>query len=163
MSVASTSSRRILTVIAVAASLLLGFGAIRASAAWTAAAAPLAVSPVSAEQLKGRLVEESARSAVLVDRLTALTAHANELAEALAAAEARIGEDASHAATLAKDLEAAKKKLAALEKSIAQTRRAAVSAPRPARTTKAPATQPTEDHPRETREPRETPEPGDDG
>jgi chromosome segregation ATPase len=162
MSVASTSSRRILTVIAVAASLLLGFGAIRASAAWTAAAAPLAVSPVSAEQLKSRLVEESARSAVLVDRLTSLTSHANELASALAAAEARIGEDAAHAATLAKDLASAKKKLAELEKSIAQTRRSAVSAPKPARTTKA-ESKPRGDDGNGDRQPRETPEPGDDG
>lgn len=142
MNVASTSTRRLLTVMAVAASLLLGFGAIRASAVWTAAAAPLAVAPVSAEALQGRLAEESDRSAALLERLTSLTAHADELSAALAAAEARIGQDAGHAADLARDLAAAKKKLAALEKSIRQANRArtVVFAPAPTRTSSAAST-----------------------
>jgi hypothetical protein len=120
MSVTHTPTRRVLTVIAVAASLLLGFGAIRASAAWTAAAAPISVAPISVDTLKVRLADESDRSAALLDRLTTLTSHADELSAALVAAKARIGEDAAHADQLAKDLAAAKEKLAALEKSIKQ-------------------------------------------
>jgi chromosome segregation ATPase len=135
MSVTTTSTRRILTVIAVAASLLIGLGAIRAAAAWTASAAPLDVAPVSAESLQIRLADESARSAALVDRLSALTVHAEELSAALAVAESRIGADAEHAAELAKDLAAAKKKLAALEKSIRQASRVQVVAPAPAKAT----------------------------
>ena len=118
MSITNTPLRRILTVVAVAASLVIGFGAIRAAAAWTATTAPLTVAPVSAEALQARLTDESARSGSLVDRLAALTTHAEELSTALAAAQDRIGSDAEHAAQLARDLEAAKKKLAALEKSI---------------------------------------------
>lgn len=124
MTIRSTPVRRLLTVIAVAGSLLLGFGAIRASAAWTAAAAPLTVAPVTVDALQARVAEESARSADLLDRLTALTAHADELSAALEAAQTRIGEDTSQATTLAKDLAAAKKKLAALEKSIQAASRA---------------------------------------
>jgi len=122
MSVTNTPLRRILTVIAVAASLVLGFGAIRASAAWTATTAPLTSAPVSAEALQARLTEESARSADLVDRLSVLTVHAGELSAALTAAQDRIASDTDHAAQLAKDLDAAKKKLAALEKSIRATK-----------------------------------------
>ena len=118
MNVANTSIRRTLTLIGVAATLLVGFGAIRASAAWTATTAPLTVAPVSAETLQARLTDESARSAALVDRLAALTTRAEELSAALAAAQDRIGSDAEHAAQLARDLDAAKKRLAALEKSI---------------------------------------------
>ena len=118
MNVANTSIRRGLTVVGVAAALVIGFGAIRASAAWTATTAPLTVAPVSAETLQARLTDQSARSANLVDRLAALTTHAEELSTALAAAQDRIGSDAEHAAQLARDLDAARKKLAALEKSI---------------------------------------------
>ena len=46
MSVTNTPLRRILTVIAVAASLVLGFGAIRAAAAWTADGGTAAARPV---------------------------------------------------------------------------------------------------------------------
>ena len=118
MSTMSTSSRRFLTVIAVAASLLIGFGAIRASAAWTEAAAPLPAAPVSVETLQGRLADESTRSADLLDQLRSLTGHADELSAALAAAQTRIADDDAHAAQLAKDLAAARKKLASLEDSI---------------------------------------------
>jgi len=118
MSTMSTSSRRFLTVIAVAASLLIGFGAIRASAAWTEAAAPLPAAPVSVETLQGRLADESTRSADLLDQLRSLTGHADELSAALAAAQTRIADDDAHAAQLAKDLAAARKKLASLEESI---------------------------------------------
>jgi len=121
MNAANTSIRRILTVIGVAAALLVGFGAIRASAAWTATTSSLTVAPVSIESLQARLTDEAARSADLVDRLAALTTHAEELSMALAAAQDRIGSDADHAAQLATDLDTAKKKLAALEKSIRAT------------------------------------------
>jgi chromosome segregation ATPase len=118
MNVPNTSMRRMLTVIGVAATLVIGFGAIRASAEWTATTAPLTVVPVSAETLQARLTDESARSAALLDRLAALTAHAEELSAALAAAQDRIGSDGDHAAQLARDVDVARKKLAALEKSI---------------------------------------------
>jgi len=118
MTVANTSIRRILIVIGVAASLVIGFGTIRASAMWTATTAPLALSPVSIETLQGRLADESARSADLADRLATLTTQAEELSTALAAAQDRIGSDARHAAQVATDLDAARKKLAALETSI---------------------------------------------
>lgn len=135
MSVTSTSTRRILTVFAVAASLLIGLGAIRASAAWTASAAPLDVAPVSTESLQTRLADESARSAALVDHLVALSVHADDLSAALAAAETRIGADAEHAAKLAKDLATAQKKLAALETSIRQAGKVRAVAPAPAQAT----------------------------
>jgi septal ring factor EnvC (AmiA/AmiB activator) len=136
MSVTNTPLRRILTVIAVAASLVIGFGAIRASAAWTAQAAPLTVAPVSAETLKTRLADEAARSADLADRLAALTSHSEELSSALAAAETRIASDTDNATQLTNDLAAAKKKLAALEKSIRDASRVrTTTAPTTTRTT----------------------------
>lgn len=118
MSKTSTIARRSTIVIAVVGSLLLGFGAIRASAVWTQAAAPLPVTPVSIETLQSHLTDESARSAILLDRLSTLTGHADELSTALTVAQTRIAADDAHAAQLAKDLAAAKKKLAKLEKSI---------------------------------------------
>lgn len=155
MSVKSTSARRILTVFAVAASLLIGLGAIRASAAWTASAAPLDVAPVSAETLQGRLADESARSAALIDRLEAMTLQAEELAAALAAAEARIGSDADHAAQLEKDLADARKKLAALEKSIRAASRVRVVTGAPARTSTVTSSHDEDDHEEEDHEDEE--------
>jgi len=146
MSVTTTSARRILTVVAVVASLLVGLGAIRAAAAWTASAAPLDVAPVSAESLQARLANESARSQALVDRLTELTAHTEELTVALAAAEARIGSDAEDAAQLTKDLAAARKKLAALEKSIREAGRVKVIAPAPVKVTSSGSSHDVEEH-----------------
>ena len=70
------------------------------------------------ETLQGRLADESTRSADLLDQLRSLTGHADELSAALAAAQTRIADDDAHAAQLAKDLAAARKKLASLEKSI---------------------------------------------
>jgi peptidoglycan hydrolase CwlO-like protein len=126
MSKASTFTRRSLTVIVVAASLLLGFGAIQASAAWTTTAAPLPAAPVSPETLQARLADESARSSDLLGRLQALTGHTDELSSALQAAQARIAADDAHAAQLAKDLAAAKRRLAKLERSIKQASQARV-------------------------------------
>lgn len=122
MSKMSNRSRRSITVIAVAASLVLGFGAIQASAAWTQSVAPLPAAPVSAETLQARLADEALRSASLVDQLAALTRHSDELATALTTAQARISADDDQAAQLGKDLAAAKAKLAKLEKSIKRAR-----------------------------------------
>lgn len=146
MSIANTAARRTLTVIAVAASLLIGFGAIQASAAWTATDAPLMITPVAAETLQARLAEESARSADLVDQLAALTTHADELTAALAAAETRIGSDTNHAAQLAADLAAAKGKLAALEKSIRAANQARTATVTTTRTTSSGSAQAGDDH-----------------
>ena len=146
MSIAKTAVRRTLTVIAVAASLLIGFGAIQASAAWTATDAPLMVPPVAAEALQARLAEESARSADLVDQLAALTTHADQLSAALAAAETRIGSDTDHAAQLAKDLSAAKLKLAALEESIRAANQARAVTATTTRTTSSGSTQASQEH-----------------
>lgn len=135
MSSASTATRRVATVLVVVASLILGFGAIRASAAWTAASAPLSMSPASAESLQARLADETERSSALRDDLAGLMTHAQDLTSALDAAQARIDTDAGHAAVLAKDLAKAKAKLAALERSIRQARAAQVvraAAPRAA-------------------------------
>ena len=118
MSLATTSIRRLLIVVAVVASVLAGFGAIRAASAWTATAAPLTTAPVSVESLQSNLADESARSADLAARLALITTRADELSVALAAAQTRIVSDAQHADQLATDLAAARKKLATLEKSI---------------------------------------------
>jgi chromosome segregation ATPase len=146
MNIANTPIRRTLTLVGVAAALVVGFGAIRASAAWTATTAPLMVAPVSAETLQARLNDESARSAALVDRLAALTTRAEELSAALAAAQDRIGSDADHAAQLAKDLDTAKKKLAALEKSIHAASAVRAIAPATAARTTSSASTPGGEH-----------------
>ena len=124
MSIANTSIRRSLTLLLVVVSIVVGFGAIRAAAAWTASAAPLTATPASVEFLQTRLVEETARSADLTDRLAALTAHGEELAAALAEAQAQVASDTEHATQLATDLAAAKQKLAKLEASIRAANRA---------------------------------------
>ena len=116
-------ARRLLTVAGVALAIAVGFGTIRVAAAWTAASAPLVVSPTSAAVLQGRLADEQARSAALTDQLAALTAQASELATALEGAQARIVSDTQHATSLAAQLKAAKRRLATLESAIAQARR----------------------------------------
>ena len=135
------SARRGLTVVAVGLSLIVGFGAIRAASAWTAAEAPLVAAPVSVEALQAGLIEGSARSADVMDKVAALETHADELSAALAAAEATLTADTAHAAQLATDLGAAKAKLAALELSIrkASTSQVVAGATRTTRTGSAPA------------------------
>jgi len=130
------SARRGLTVVVVGLSLVVGLGAIRAASAWTAAAAPLVSTPVSVEALQAGLIDGSARSADVMDKVAALETHAEELSAALAAAEATIAADTAHAAQLATDLGAAKAKLAALEGSIqkASASQAVVSTTRTTRT-----------------------------
>lgn len=117
--------RRTATTIGVVAALVLGYGSIRAAATWTASTAPLTVAPVSVSVIQDRLALERARSADMESRLQGLAAQSVAMTAALEAAQARITADTDHAKALAKELQAAKKKLAKLEASIAKARRAA--------------------------------------
>jgi hypothetical protein len=117
-------ARRVLVLAGVAASIALGGASIRAAAAWTAAAAPLSVSPVPAEALAARLAGEQSRSAILEAQLDELRASSSGLHEALNAAQAQLGVDAQTAASLRTRLATAKSRLAALERSIAAARAA---------------------------------------
>lgn len=125
MTIHSPRIRRIVTVFGVVAALLLGYGSIRAAAAWTAASAPLTVAPVSVTTLQDRLAVEQARSVDLRLQLQTLNTQSTELTAALEAAQAQITTDTDNATQLAKDLKAAKTKLAKLEASIAKARLAA--------------------------------------
>ena len=125
MTIHSPPIRRFDTVFGVIAALLLGYGSIRAAAAWTAASAPLSVAPVSVTTLQDRLAVEQARSVDLRLQLQTLNTQSTELTAALEAAQAQITSDTDHATQLAKDLKAAKQKLAKLEASIAKARQAA--------------------------------------
>jgi chromosome segregation ATPase len=112
-------------VASVIAALVLGFGSIRAAAAWTAASAPLTVAPVSVSTLQSRLMDERNRSAALEQQLRALESQSTELASALEAANARIEADASRAKDLAAQLKTARQRLAKLAATIASAERAA--------------------------------------
>jgi DNA repair exonuclease SbcCD ATPase subunit len=118
MSVTSQPIRRALTVALAIAALAIGFFAIRTAAAWTAQSAPLIVGPASAQTIEAALVDEQGRSAALQSQLNALTGQTQEMAAALATAQARVVADAKHAEDLSKDLAGANAKLKALEKSI---------------------------------------------
>ena len=125
MKTTSLQLRRLITVVGVIAALLLGYGSIRAAAAWTAASAPMSVAPVSISTLQDRLSTEQARSADLEARLQDLTTQSTQMSAALEAAQARIMADLDNATALTKDLKDAKKKLAKLEATIAKARQAA--------------------------------------
>jgi chromosome segregation ATPase len=125
MTIHAPRIRRLVTVFGVIAALLLGYGSIRAAAAWTAASAPLKVAPVSVTTLQDRLAVEQARSVDLRLQLEALNTQSMELTAALEAAQGQITSDTDHASQLATDLKAAKQKLAKLEASIAKARQAA--------------------------------------
>jgi septal ring factor EnvC (AmiA/AmiB activator) len=125
--------RRLATTVGVVLVIVLALGAIRAAAAWTASAAPLPVAPVSATELRARLVDEQARSAALLDQLATLDGRSRDLASALEQASARITADADHAKDLAAQLQSAKRKLAKLEAAVSKAR-AAVAASAPVRT-----------------------------
>jgi len=127
MKIASLRLRRLFTVVGVIAALLLGYGSIRAAAAWTAASAPMSVAPVSISTLQDRLTTEQARSADLEARLQDLTTQSTQMSAALEAAQARIVADLDNAAALTKDLKDAKKKLAKLQATIASARQAAAN------------------------------------
>jgi hypothetical protein len=115
----NTLTRRSATILGVVASLLLGLVAMRAAAAWTAEAAPLADRPPSVESLQAALRQETARSAALREQLNELTGGSRSLSEALSVAQAQIDADAGEAAALRADLATARDRLAALEASIA--------------------------------------------
>lgn len=125
MNVTSLRVRRSLTVAGAVAALVLGFGAIQAAAAWTASAAPLSVAPTSVRAIESKLADERARSTELQAQLTELGGSTSEMTVALEAAQARIDAGTKHAKDLETDLKAARKKLAALERSIRQSARAA--------------------------------------
>jgi len=117
-------ARRLATLAGVLAVLVLGAGAIRAAADWTAASAPLAGAPISVVEWQSRLAEEQARSAALNTQLDALAGRSADLESALSEANLRIAADTAHAAELEAQLEAATTKLAALERTMATARSA---------------------------------------
>ncbi len=125
VSIGALRVRRLVTVFGVIAALLVGYGSIRAAAAWTAASAPLTVAPVPVSELQDRLALEQTRSADLTAQLQSLAGQSTEMSTALAAAQAQMTADTDHATALAAELKAAKKKLAALEASIAKAKVAA--------------------------------------
>jgi len=118
MNVSSLRVRRSLTLAGAVAAVILGLAAIQAAAAWTASAAPLAVTPTSVTSIETKLLEEQARSKDLEAQLRSITGQTDEMTAALQAAQERIVADARQADDLAKDLAAATKKLKALEASI---------------------------------------------
>jgi hypothetical protein len=120
MNITSLHIRRSLTLAGAVAALVLGFSAIQAAAAWTADAAPLSVAPVSVKTIESKLADEQNRSSDLQAQLQELAGNTEQMTAALAAAQARIDADTAHAAQLEKDLKAAKKKLATLQRSISQ-------------------------------------------
>lgn len=120
--------RRLFTTVGVIAALVVGFGSIRAAAAWTAASAPLTVAPVTVSAIETKLANEQARSTALQAQLLALGVRSRELTQALETAKERIDADTDHAKDLAKQLKTAKKQLAKLEKSIKAARAAAARA-----------------------------------
>lgn len=131
--------RRPLVVLGVLLSLLTGAATIQAAAAWTAASSPLAAKPPSVESLQNALATEQARSAALQDQLDELSAGSADLTTALEVARDRIASDTAHATELQASLEAARAKLAALEKSISQARTAGRGSGGRATATAAPA------------------------
>lgn len=129
--------RRLLTAAGVTAIVALGFGSIQAAAAWTAASAPLTVSPATAASLEDDLTFERARSAALVTQLQDLDERTADLEAALAEAQAQIDADTGHASALEDQLAAATTKLTKLDKAIASARKvlaAQAAAARPAAT-----------------------------
>jgi chromosome segregation ATPase len=117
--------RRSLVVGGVLLSLFLGVATIQAAAAWTAATSPLADKPPSIESLRASLETAKERSMALQSQLDDLSAGSTELVAALDAARERIATDATQAKELRSSLQAAKAKLAALERSIQRARSAA--------------------------------------
>lgn len=121
--------RRIAIVTAVVLSLAVGGLAVRAAAVWTAASAPLDLPPVSAKILAQQLSDEQARSASLEAQLSTLMNQSTDLTGALQMARDRATLDAKTATGLQAQLEATKKKLAALERAARQARIRAAAAP----------------------------------
>ena len=107
-------ARRSLVVLGVSASLLVGLVSIRAAAAWTAAAAPLAAPPVSVDAISQQLTQEQSRSAALETQLAALVNQSTTLTKALKAAQGRIASDAATASVLRGRLATAQQQLLSL-------------------------------------------------
>jgi septal ring factor EnvC (AmiA/AmiB activator) len=117
-------ARRALVAAGVLASLVLGFGAIQAAAAWTASSAPLAPPAVTVESLQAQLQAERDRSSALQGQLDQLTQQATQLASALDTATARAGSDMKTADALRSQLKAAQAQLATLRRQLAAAARA---------------------------------------
>ena len=145
MKITSLRWRRLLTTVGVVAALALGFGSIRAAAAWTAASAPIGVAPIPVSTIQDRLDQEMARSEGMRAQLDSLASQSTEMTTALEAAQARIAADTAHAKALAGELKAAKQKLAKLEASIAAAKAAAARSVA-ATTVRAAAATPTPTH-----------------
>jgi peptidoglycan hydrolase CwlO-like protein len=116
--------RRGTTVLAVILALTVGFLAIRVASAWTAASAPLSVSPGSVATLQQQLDAERARTAALTAEIERLVADSDQLSAAVEAARAQIGQESEHTAQVSADLEAAQSRLRDLEKAILDARAA---------------------------------------
>lgn len=142
MAITSMRLRRLITTVGVVGALLLGFGTIKAAAAWTAASAPLTIAPTSISSLQSQLETEQARSAALQEQLLSLASQSTDLTVALEAAQVRIVADADQASQLAKDLKTAKKKLAKLQATIRATQAAAAKQAKTVRVTAAPTQRP---------------------
>lgn len=115
--------RRLVTIIGVALLVIVGFAAIRVAAVWTAASAPLQISPASAASLQAAIADEQARSAALRDSLGTLAAQTEDLAAALDDAQSRLQGDTKNAHDISAQLKAAKQQLARIEAAIARARR----------------------------------------
>ena len=77
MNITSLRLRRLLTTVGVVAALVLGFGSIRAAAAWTAASAPIGVAPIPVSSIQDRLDQELARSEAMRAQLDSLAAQSD--------------------------------------------------------------------------------------
>jgi hypothetical protein len=115
----SLTLRRSIVVLATVASIFGGAVAIRAAAGWTALSAPLAAPPDPAT-LVAQLRNEKARADAITAELSQVIDRAAQLQDALAAAKAKADSDAKAAAGLAAQLAAAQKRLAVLERQLAQ-------------------------------------------
>jgi len=115
----SLTLRRSIVILATVASIFGGAVAIRAAAGWTALSAPLAAPPDPAT-LVTQLQNEKARADAITEELSQVVDRAAQLQSALAAAKARADADAQAAAGLAAQLATAQKRLAVLEKQLAQ-------------------------------------------
>lgn len=117
-------ARRAAIVLAVALTLGFGLFAIRVASAWTAASAPLAVSPPSVAALQEELDAERARSAVLTAEIDRLVADSDQLSTAIDAARRQIEQETANTAEVSAELDAARKKLGDLERAIRDARAA---------------------------------------
>lgn len=111
--------RRIAVTAGVAACLVAGAATIRAASDWTAASAPLD-KPLSTQQLASELAVEQARLVDLAARLDAVRLQTGAMNAALATAAGQVVADLKTAEALEVRLEAAEKKLKAVNRQIAR-------------------------------------------